>query len=117
MVGFPHPFAGSALGLNPRAEPTGAVFTFGSPDFATVTFSENLVNGGGLDVGNWFVRKAGNKMNVTSVIASDTAVTLNLTTGGANPGSDVVTFTPPPDDIVTRLSLLPVLEFADFPMT
>ncbi|MBA7570165.1 hypothetical protein ES708_11912 [subsurface metagenome] len=70
-----------------------------------------------LSVGNWFVRHGGMEWAVTPAIASAGHVRLTLGGPMANPGADVVSFSPPPFDVVSIGGLVPAPAFADFPLT
>jgi uncharacterized protein YlxW (UPF0749 family) len=76
-----------------------------------------MVNIDPLDVANWTVRYNDFTYTVNAGGSAGAGVTLTLTQAGANPGADTVSYAPPPDDLVTLMNELPVLPFADFPVT
>lgn len=118
MVGSPLPFAASALGFDLRAAPATAVFTAGPPDdVVTIGFTQLLAGNPTLNLGNWFVRYANFSRGVIAADDNGASVVLTLDAGASDPGADVVTFTPPPFDVLTFGTLAPVLAFADFPIT
>jgi len=82
-----------------------------------VTFNEALADDLAIDVANWTVRYNNLVWNVSAADVSTGLVHLTGSSGGADVGANVVSFAPPPHDVVTRLSGLPVLAFADFPVT
>lgn len=116
MVGSPPPFAGLALAFNPTAIPISAIIN-GPMTLLTITFSEPLIDDPAIDTGNWAVRW--NNVNRVVGTGDVTAgqVRLTLTAGGADAGIDRVTFTPPPDDLLTDPGGNPVVAFTDFPVT
>lgn len=86
-------------------------------DPVVVTFSHPLVDAASIDVTNWFVRE--NNLDMTVTIAKIVAGVVELTLGSvvADIGPDVVSFTPPPSDVLsdtTRQVAAP--GFADFPL-
>lgn len=85
---------------------------------ATLTFSHPLVPLAGGDVGNWFVRERGDQRPVTMVTINPGNIVL-LTAGAiANPGDDVVSYSPPPFDVVSDTARqIPAAAFTDFPLT
>lgn len=83
----------------------------------TVTFDKALETDIALDTANWTVRYNNLNRNVTGALASGLTVVLGLTAAGADAGIDRVNFDPPPDDVITAGTLLPVLAFTDFPVT
>lgn len=82
-----------------------------------ITFSEDLLAAGALDLSNWIVRYNNLVWTVSAALAVGNQVQLAGASGASNPGADVVSFAPPPNDVITSLSGLPVLSFADFPVT
>jgi hypothetical protein len=82
-----------------------------------MTFDRDLIDVVALDTANWAVRFNDFTYTVTAAECVGAAVTLALTQGGADPGADVVSYTPPPNDLLTLMNELPVLAFADFPVT
>jgi hypothetical protein len=94
--------------------PLSAVY--GAPDTLIVTFDQALV-GGALSTVPWAVRIGGYTYNVASATASGVEVGMLISQGAANPGADVVSWTPPPADIVSAGTGVPAAAFADFPIT
>jgi hypothetical protein len=81
-----------------------------------VTFDKPLV-AGVLNAGNWFVRVGGNSYGITSAISLIPAVLLTLGAPVLNPGPNVVSYSPPPFDVLSSGSLVPAEAFSDFPVT
>jgi len=82
-----------------------------------ITFGEALFPDPAVDLLNWSVRHNNTTWDVTAAAVSGSVVTLTGFAGLANPGANVVSFAPPPFDVITSLSGLPVLPFADYPVT
>lgn len=85
---------------------------------ALVTFNHDLVVGL-FDTGNWFVRMTNLERIVGTVQifpGAQTEVLLSTFIGPADMGPDVVTYTPPPSDIVSDFGFVPADPFADFPL-
>ena len=86
---------------------------------ATVEFDRFLTSGP-LDVSNWFVRYGGLSKTVNAADAEGHVpgiLDLYLLAGGVpNPGPDVVSYSPPPFDVVSRTGI-PAAAFADYPIT
>ncbi len=99
-----------------RATPTVAQW-YSSPDRIVVAFDEQLVDLAPSEHSTWTVRYNNFIYTATAAGISGAAITVSLTQAGADAGADVISYTPPPADVVTRLSDLPVLAFADFPVT
>jgi hypothetical protein len=70
-----------------------------------------------LDTSQWEVRYNNNAYAITGVETAGTLCTVSVAVGGSDPGPDIVTFAPPPIDLVTLLSNLPVLAFTNYPLT
>lgn len=69
------------------------------------------------DVGNWFVRYADEVYTVGAAVESSGKVRLSVSNPIADVGADVVSFSPPPFDVVSVGGLLPAAAFADYPIT
>ena len=97
-------------------EVVGAVFTAG-PNVLTVMFDQALVPGA-VDVGNWFLRVSGRIWTITAADADSNRVVLGTTVGAVQAGADVVSYSPPPFDVVSALpGGDPAEAFSDFPVT
>ena len=85
---------------------------------AIVTFSHPLLPVAPGDNDNWFVRRLNTQRPVTFVTILGNQVTL-LTAGAiANPGDDVISYSPPPFEVVSNTARqIPAPAFADFPLT
>ena len=116
MVGSPLPFAASALGSSNPPEPVSAIIN-GPMTQLVVTFDRQLFPNPTPSPSNWIIRYNNQLRTVTSGNAVGFTLTLNLTPGGADVGADVVTFDPPPFDILDLFTLEQVAAFADFPVT
>jgi hypothetical protein len=68
------------------------------------------------DTANWSLRLGGFMHTVTGVNVAPVGVALSHTGGPANPGPDVVSFSPPPFD-VTGAGGDPVAAFSNLPVT
>lgn len=82
-----------------------------------VTFDRQLFPNPTPNGANWIIRHTNQLRTVTAGNAVGFTLTLTLTPGGADVGPDVVSFDPPPFDILDLLTLEPVAAFADFPVT
>jgi hypothetical protein len=82
-----------------------------------VTFDQPLVDDAAIDTANWTVRIADVTRTVVLAEVSAGIVVLQLAVGAADPGDDVVSFDPPPDDVIGASGLLPAPGFTDFPVT
>ncbi len=80
-----------------------------------VTFDQPLAPDT-LDITNWFMRADNEAFPVTSAISAGSIVTLVGGIGSADVGDDVVTYTPPPFDVI-GMNALEAIAFADFPIT
>lgn len=85
-------------------------------DKLEVTFSEAIASSG-YDVSPWFVRIGNNQRGVDSIeeVIGPT-VTLQLSGSLANPGPNIVSYSPPPEDLVTDPGGDPVPGFTNFPI-
>ena len=96
--------------------PTGAVFTapFGP---VTVTFSHPLVNSPAIDPTNWFVRETNLDKSVSAAAVVGGVVVLTLAGVTPDMGPPVVSFTPPPFDVLSDTAVqVPAAAFSDFPL-
>lgn len=80
-----------------------------------VTFDRPLVVGI-LDAGNWSARVSDILYQVTTATALRSDVTLTLGYGGPSVGPNVVSYDPPPNDVLSRAQNLPAIGFTDFPI-
>lgn len=98
--------------------PLVAHAAFGPPWVITVTF-DALLQAALLNVPNWSAVLLGRLFVVASASVSPdrTGVLLAGTLGAPAPGAPSVTFAPPPNDAVGLLTGLPVVPFANFPIT
>lgn len=84
---------------------------------ASITFSHPLINLVGGDTGNWFIRFTGLERTITGVLVAPGGVIVTTAGVVANPGPDVVSYSPPPFDVVsdtTKPTAAPA--FTDFPL-
>lgn len=100
--------------LNPAA-PTLAEINDPTNDTVDIDFDANLIDNPALAVANWTVRYLGNNYTVSAAAADGIVVTLTVAVGAPDPGLDIVSFTPPPHDLISANGR-PVLEFIDFPL-
>lgn len=70
-----------------------------------------------LDVGNWFVRHGGQAWTVTGVAGGALGVTVVLAGSVPDVGPDVVSYSPPPFDVLSAGGLVPAPAFADYAIT
>jgi hypothetical protein len=80
-----------------------------------VQFDRPLQADPALDVANWTVRLGNFLQVVSSAVAAGSIVTLQRTNGPGQPGADVVSFAPPPDDVISAAGL-PAAAFSDLPI-
>ncbi|MBA7673280.1 hypothetical protein ES703_81474 [subsurface metagenome] len=85
-------------------------------DATVITFTD-LIAAGALNNNNWFVRHANAIHVVTGANVFEGTVVLSTVPGVADPGPDVVSFDPPPFDVISDRTGLAALAFADFPLT
>ena len=71
---------------------------------------------GNLDGANWYVRYANNSRVIDAVSAADDVVTISLGFGLADAGPNVVSYSPPPHDLVSLHGGEPVAAWADWPI-
>ncbi len=116
MVGSPLPFAGSELVRENPPVPVSAVINAPMTE-AVVTFDRAMFPNPTPNIGNWTIRWANQLRTMTSGNVTGLTATLNLTPGGADVGDDIVSFDPPPFDILDNVTLRPVTPFTDFPLT
>jgi hypothetical protein len=95
--------------------PTSATWAGGSAP-VYVFFDRALGTNPTCDTGNWFLRLGGFAQTVTGVNMAPVAVAIARTNGPANPGPDIVSYSPPPDDIVGGDGT-PVAAFSNLPVT
>lgn len=87
-----------------------------STGILAVTFDQPLAADPALDAGNWSARADGDiRAGVSAATAGDQVVVVT-SPAGPNPGPDVVTFTPPPFDVLSAAGGLPAAGFADYPL-
>lgn len=82
-----------------------------------INFDKDLVGVGALDLANWTVRWNNLVWTVSAALAVGNQVQLAGAAGAGNPGADVVSFAPPPFDVLTLENDRPVVAFTDFPLT
>lgn len=75
------------------------------------------ITGEPLDAGNWFFRYGGFSYTVTAAVESSGRVRLSLSAPMLDAGPDVVSYAPPPFDVLSLGGLVPAPAFADFPVT
>lgn len=95
--------------------PIYALFSIIGPT-VDITFSTRLVTAAS-DPGNWFVRKNDQAWSVTGALAGASKVGLVLSGQVPNIGPDVVTFSPPPFDVLSFGGLVPAPAFTDYPLS
>lgn len=87
-----------------------------------VDFSHPLLPDLGGEPASWFIRWMGVERRATTVIIGggplDNQVTISTAVVGANPGDDVVSFGPPPFDVISDTTKqIPAPAFTDFPLS
>lgn len=82
----------------------------------SVQFDSDLVPGG-LDAANWTIRANDTAYDVVAASANDAQVVGASNAGDENIGADVISYSPPPFDVVESVNNLPAAAFADFPLT
>lgn len=96
-------------------KPISATYAGGAAQLI-VTFDEPLIAAPFLVAANWTIRLNGYLQQFGSGSASGDVVTINRTDNVVDPGPDVVSFTPPPFDVV-GVSGVPAPAFLGFPVT
>jgi len=90
----------------------------GPANLVTVFFDLPLVAGTGWDAANWIVRCKNKLYPVVTVTTTSSRVLLAVDTMlFPSPGPDGVSYMPPPFDVRSRSSGLPVAPFSDYPLT
>lgn len=85
------------------------------PPRVNILFS-TAITPGVLALGNWFARFGNIKLGLTNATAfAPNRVQLTALGGGADPGPDVVSYSPPPFDVIGPGG--PAAAFTDFPLT
>jgi hypothetical protein len=115
MGGFPCPFALRSSVLPSLPVPIYAECLGGGAP-VQVVFDQALTANPALDTGNWIIRYGGFMQIVSAAAASGTGVVISRSNGPGNAGPDVVSFAPPPDDLLSAGGS-PVAAFANFPIT
>ena len=86
-------------------------------DPVTITFSHPLVDVPAINLDNWFVRETNLDKTVTAASVVGGVVELTLGSVAADVGPDVVSFTPPPSDVLSDTTKqIPAPGFTDFPL-
>jgi len=104
---------------SPPAGPVPVAAALNGAGPATVTFDQPLVPGA-LDPANWFLRF--NNTFISPLVipgnpsAAGSTVSIIFFTAGPDPGPDVVSFSPPPNDVVSLATAIPAAAFSDFPL-
>lgn len=93
--------------------PVSAVFDYQTPvfSFLRVTF-DALIRFEPHSTGNWFVRYNDGRWSVNAITTIDDQLRLTIRPTAIQIGPDVVTFTPPPNDVNGLLTGLPVAPFS-----
>ena len=100
-----------------RDAPVPILATITAPLVLTVTFS-HLILPAVLDVPNWTGRWNNQAMSVQTVAVVAGAIQIAFLPGIAFPGPDVITYSPPPFDVISdTFKPTPADAFADFPIT
>ena len=94
--------------------PVSATFNPG-PNTVFIVFDKPLV-AGAIDVNPWFVRWMNTLRLVVNALIFDSTVVLVTTTPFADLGPDVVSFNPPPFDVVSDFGFVEAPAFNDFPL-
>lgn len=99
--------------------PLAAVWAVGTMT-ARVTFNHPLVPSPALNTDNWFLRFNNFSLNIVLVrIVAGTPTVVRLTVSGQaiNAGPDIVSFFPPPFDVVSNTAVqVAAPAFTDFPL-
>lgn len=106
-------FATAALASNPPL-PIAATLDEISGVWS-VTFDANLVPGP-VNTANWFFRANSTEYDPDTAVAVQNRVQGTSTAGIENVGANVVSFSPPPFDVIENIGLKPAAAFADFPL-
>lgn len=75
---------------------------------------------GPLDPANWFIRHTNQEWDVFAAAVLpglESQVKIDTNAGPANVGPDVVSYSPPPFDVVAGPRRVPAAAFAGFPIT
>lgn len=112
--GSPSPFALTPSLVPSEPLPTGAIWSSFTASIA-LQWSIPIVDAPVLDVANWWAR-INNKLQVVSAVnAVANVVTLSVTDGAVDVGPDVVSYRPPPYDVVGTNGV-PAPAFEDYPV-
>ena len=114
MADSPSPFAGSPSGPDAPL-PLTAVYQL-STGALQLTLSEPVQANPSLSILNWFLRIGPNRRTVTSASAVASSVLIATSPGPVDPGPQVISFSPPPFDVLS-VPGMPMLAFAGFPVT
>jgi len=85
------------------------------PERVKITMSGPVVPGAPHRA-NWYVRYSNNSRIIDAVSADGSVVTISLGFGSADPGPNVVSYSPPPHDLVSLYGGEPVAAWADWPI-
>lgn len=94
--------------------PTAADYS-ALPHFVDVTFDRELRTAT-LDPGNWLARWTNKRYAAVTAAAAGQVVRFTLNAGVDWPGLNIVNFTPPPFDVLSKRRI-PAAAFSDFPLT
>lgn len=90
--------------------------TFLFPNRVFITFS-TVMKPAIVDKRSWSVRIGNQAYTIDSAEVKLFGVELMVTPGAGDPGANVVSFAPPPFDVVSAAGHVPAPAFADFPIT
>lgn len=112
-VGSPCPFAGLGLGLDLPPVPVAATLVFATGVWSC-TFDQPL-QPAVLDFGNWAMNATDTIFLPSSASSSGSVISGASAASIISPGPDVITYTPPPFDVLS-VPGLPAVAFTDFPL-
>lgn len=113
MADSPPTFSAGSLPSNPPVPISAAINV--TSGIWSVTFDSPL-QPGAVDTSNWAIRASDMDRNILSAVATGSQVGGASSVGSANEGPDIVTYSPPPFDVL-NLSSQAAIAFADFPLT
>ena len=91
--------------------PTAVASQFVFPTLIVDVTFDHLLQGSTLSTAPWSVRLTGRDWNISSARVEANRVRLLCTRGAVDPGLDLVTYAPPPADVVALLTGLPAAGF------
>lgn len=92
--------------------PTSVASQFAFPTLTVDVYFDHLLSGFTLSTAPWSIRYIGYTWNISSVRVYGSYVRLLSTRGPLNPGLNLITYAPPPADVIALLTGIPAAGFA-----